>query len=339
MVLMIISSSPVLFAGIPDKVYAVWYSVGENADAGVIREDMKKIAGLGFNSVFFPAYVWQSSATSAEVEPPNEQYLKTLGATIDAARENGLAVTVTGFLLVRDGAWRGTILPVSKKKWAESYAAAIGPHLDLAESKRADAFCIASEMESLKTDEKAWKYVLAQSRKRYSGPVGFNVNWWHNQTGLMTVTTRMNWMQALDFIGLSGYFELTDGNSPTREALVAAWSGDRHGQNLVEQFAAIKTKFAGKKMFLWEIGYRSLDGTNMQPWNWSLKADADPGEQADCFAAFLSVFPKTALDGFAIWDLAPGLNPNETGYSFMGKPAEKVIMDFLKSAGSPVNGK
>lgn len=320
-------------AEMPEKVYGVWYSVADGTDEATLRSDMKKITDFGFNTVFFPAYVWQKDAISMDVEPPSEQYLKTLGLAIDAAKQSGLSVTVTGFLLVRDGTWRGQIMPPGKERWAKSYFTAIQPHLDLAQEKGVDAFCVASEMESLKREPKIWIKVISEARKSYSGKIGFNVNWWHNGAALTAIVNMMGWMKNLDFIGFSGYFELTDSDTPTRDRLAAAWSGDRHGQNLMEQFVTIGAKYPGIKLYLWEIGYRSANGANMHPWNWGDKADADAGEQADCFAAFFSIFPKTALDGFAIWDLYPGLKKDETGYSFMGKPAEEVVRGFLGSVG------
>jgi hypothetical protein len=332
-ILFLFAAPSVSFAALPDKVYAAWYSVPETLDESVARADMKKIADIGFNAVFFPANVWEETVASVAVEPPSEQYLKSLGFAIGAARANGLKVAMTGFLLVRDGAWRGAIMPVSRDKWAESYAAAIGLHLDLAEKNGVDAFCVGSEMESLKKDGKTWKYVVAEARKRFSGQIGFNVNWWWNQLGIVAITNQMGWLGSLDFIGVSGYFELTDSNAPTRDQLAAAWTMDKHGENLVDQLAAIKAKYPGKKLYLWEIGYRSMDWTNSQPWNWGRKERADPEEQADCFAAFFSVFPNTALDGFAIWALDPGLVADELGYGFVGKPAEKVVRDFLGAAG------
>jgi len=318
-------------AGVPpsQKVYAVWYMLGENTSVEVVRADMKKIAAIGFNTVMFPAYVTQKNVSSLEVAPPGEKYLKSLEQGIDAARGAGLKVSMTAFLLVGDGAWRGTIMPVQYKKWTVSYIDAITPHLKLAAREKIESFCIGSEMESMKKKADVWRHVIQKAREIYKGPLGFNTNWWSGATDAAVVLNQMGWLVSLDFIGVSGYFELTKSDSPTRVELAAAWSGDAHGQNVLKDFASLKNKFPNQKLYLWEIGYRSQDGTNKSPWNWGREAQEDPAEQADCFAAFLSVFHGSALDGFSIWALNPELKPTDTSYDFYGKPAQTEFEKFF----------
>ncbi len=320
-------------AGVPpaQKVYAAWYMLAENTAADVVRADMKKIAAVGFNTVMFPAYVTQKNVSSLEVAPPGEKYLKSLEQCIDAAREAGLKVSMTAFLLVGDGAWRGTIMPMKDKKWTVSYIAAITPHLELAARKNVDSFCIGSEMESMKKKSEVWRYVINKAREIYKGPLGFNSNWWSGPADAAVVLNQMGWLDSLDFIGVSGYFELTKSDNPTRAEIAAGWSGDAHAQNVLKDLANIKNKFPNQKLYLWEIGYRSQDGTNKSPWNWGRKAPEDLVEQADCFAAFLSVFPGSALDGFSIWALNPELKPIETSYDFYGKPAQAEFEKFFKT--------
>ena len=235
-------------------------------------------------------------------------------------------------MLVKDGAWRGSIFPTVKKDWAKSYFEAIRPHAELAEERYVPMFCMASEMESLKQDSKVWKYILKKTREIYGGQIGFNMNWWYNATGFDFILNKMEWMAGLDFIGISAYFPLTDKNDPTRDELTAAWTIDKSGQPLLEQFSKLKQRYKDQKIYVWEIGYRSADGANTEPYNWQTSPESDLEEQADCFAAFLNIFPKTQLDGFAIWDQYPGFSeqgPREKGYDFINKPAGEVIKRFL----------
>lgn len=230
------------------------------------------------------------------------------------------------------------ILPASRSAWAESYFKAMRPHAELAEEKNVDLFCIASEMVSLKGESKIWKKIARKTAETYHGKIGFNLNWWSGEADLNYILNLIPWLAEMDFIGVSGYFELTDGSAPTVEELAAAWKKDKRGRDILSQFEAIKKNFPEQKLYLWEAGYRSADGANIEPWNFGRKADADPGEQADCFAAFLKIFPGSALDGFALWDQFPGFSaagPSEKGYDFIGKPAGDVIEKFLKSTATP----
>jgi hypothetical protein len=331
--LLLISALCILFstAAKAEKVYGVWYFMGENADPAVVSADMKKIAAMGFNYVMFPGFVTQKTAASLDVKPPSEKFLKALTHGIEAAQAAGMKVSVTGFLLVGDGAWRGTIMPFPYKKWTSSYITAIEPLLKLSEEKKVALFCIGSEMESMKKYGDAWKYVIKNAREIYKGALGYNTNWWSGESEYNFVLNQMDWLSQLDFIGVSGYFGLTKGDKPARDELAAAWSEDARGQNLLEEFAGLKKKFPGQKLFSWEIGYRSMDGTNRDPWNWGRTADPDPAEQADCFAAFLSILQKSALDGFVVWALDPGLKSAERGYDFYGKPAQAEFEKYFKA--------
>ncbi|MFA6451484.1 MAG: hypothetical protein WCX65_18570 [bacterium] len=314
-----------------EKVYGVWYFMGEDADPAVVSADMKKIAAMGFNHIMFPGFVNQKTAASLEVKPPTEKFLKALAHGVEAARAAGLKVSVTGFLLVGDGAWRGTIMPIPYKKWAVSYFKAIEPLLKLSEEKKVELFCIGSEMETMKKYGDVWKYVIKNAREIYKGALGYNTNWWSGESEYNFILNQMDWLAELDFIGVSGYFGLTKSDNPTRAEIEAGWSKDSRGQNLLEQFAGLKKKYPAQKLYSWEVGYRSMDGTNRDPWNWGRTAGSDPAEQADCFAAFMAAFRASALDGFVVWALDPGLNARELGYDFYGKPAQSEFEKYFKA--------
>lgn len=325
-------------AAADERMHGAWYFLRESVDPQVMENDIRAIADMGFSHILFPALVTQEKAESSEVRPPEKGYLETLSRGIDSAKKHGLKVGLTGFLLVEDGAWRGMILPASRKAWAKSYFEAIRPHAELAEEKGVELFCFATEMESLKSESRIWKNIARKTAEVYGGRIGYNANWWPGEPELNFILNLMPWLAELDFIGTSGYFELTDKSDPTVEELAAAWKKDRRGRDILSQFEAIKEKFPAQKLYLWELGYRSADGANTEPWNWGRKADADPGEQADCFDAFLKIFPGSALDGFAVWDQSAGFSargPGDKGYDFIGKPAGDVIGEFLKSAAAP----
>ena len=89
----------------------------------------------------------------------------------------------------------------------------------------------------------------------------------------------------------------------------------------------------GKPLVFTEIGYRSVDGTNRAPWDWGKLAAADPGEQADCYAAMYDVWSKESA-----WMTGPVLvgvgrhraGAGDTGYNPRGKPAEDVLRQWQR---------
>jgi hypothetical protein len=90
----------------------------------------------------------------------------------------------------------------------------------------------------------------------------------------------------------------------------------------------------GKPIIFTEIGYRSLDGANMAPWDWQAEGKVDLQEQADCYRAFFETFWKR-YDWFSgvfwwYWETDPeqgGLQ--DTDYTPHGKPAEAVLQEFF----------
>jgi len=310
-------------------VYGIWYEITPDITEKTLKSDFEKIRDIGFNTVFFSAYVHQDNMFSNTVKPPDEKGLASLRAALKAAKAAGLKRAVTGFLLVDDGAWRGTIVPTNKKKWGESYFNAILPYINLAQEEGVEMFCVASEMETLKQDGEMWKRMMAEIRKRFGGLLGYNTNWWYNDSGFETLIKQKAWLSELDFLGVSAYFNLSKENNPTADELARKWRSNASGRDTVADVQKLRTEVNDKIIF-WEIGYMSLDGANMEPWNYNRKADADAEEQADCFTAFLRILKETGfINGFAVWGPRAGLQPSEKGYDFIGKPAENVFRKFL----------
>lgn len=315
----------------PEPLYGTWYFLSDSADPAAFGPDMEKIAAMGFNHVMFPGVVRQAQVTSPSVRPPDPQDLELLGRAIDAARAAGLKVSVTGFLIVEDGAWRGTIRPPCPRRWMESYSDAVEPLLRLAADRKVEMFCLASEMETMKAHGRLWREAVKKARALYPGALGYNTNWWATELDYLYLRYGMDWLEGLDFIGVSSYFPLTLDRDPSREQLTAAWSHNSLGLNVLTQFAGLKRRYPKQRLYAWEVGYRSIDGTNRDPSNWGRSAPPDPKEQADCMAAFLAAFGSSGLDGFAVWSLDPGLQPSVSGYDFYGKPAQTELEKIFRS--------
>jgi hypothetical protein len=84
----------------------------------------------------------------------------------------------------------------------------------------------------------------------------------------------------------------------------------------------------GKPAIMTEIGYRSADGANRAPFDFTAAAGPDPGEQADCYAALYEVWLRESswMRGVFWWNWAvPTPGPADTDYTPRGKPAEAVL--------------
>jgi len=220
--------------------------------------------------------------------------------------------------------WRGQIglAYTTESHWAEwfaSYRAFIEHYADLAAVHLADQFCVGCELEGTTRREADWRAVVAAIRARYSGPLIYAGNHSGEEVG-------MAWWDAVDIIGVDAYYPLSAKTNPTLNELREAW------QPLAASLAALSAKWQ-KPVILTEIGYRSLDGAAMQPWDWQIQGKVDLQEQADCYRAALeSVYREPWFGGIFWWSWSPDPlegGPRDSGYSPHDKPAEDVLRTWF----------
>ncbi len=93
----------------------------------------------------------------------------------------------------------------------------------------------------------------------------------------------------------------------------------------------------GKPVLMTEVGYRSIDGTAINPGGGSSKAPADLAEQADAYNAFFQVWSAHGgswLKGAEFWQWDLNNFYSETGYSVMDKPAQDVVAQYFHGTGA-----
>jgi len=261
----------------------------------------------------------ESTQISAnESTPSDEDLIHVIGQ----AHALGLKVMLKPHLdLANDPThWRGEIgqAYATEAQWAEwfaSYRAFIEHYADLAAAHGADQFCVGCELEGTTQREAEWRAVVAGIRSRYAGPLIYAGNHSGEETG-------MTWWDAVDLIGVDAYYPLSTAADPSLDDLKSAW------QPIVASLGSLAAKWQ-KPLILTEIGYRSIDGTAMHPWDWQIQGEVDLQEQEDCYLAALeSVYEQPWLGGIYWWSWSPDPlegGPEDDGYSPHDKPAEDVL--------------
>ncbi|MGQ9478791.1 MAG: glycoside hydrolase family 113 [Thermoproteota archaeon] len=255
---------------------------------------------------------YQDSINSIRIYPyynsPSEE---SLIRVIDMIHELGMKVMLKPMVDPRDGHWRGEIPP--SKEWFESYASFINRWAEFSQKHGLDILCIGCEFNANDIDEVEWRKIVAGIRERYSGPITYAAN--HDNY------KKVKWWDVLDYVGIDAYFPLTARNDPDFEDLKITW---KRIADEIEEWASI----IGKPVIFTEIGYRSCDGTNIRPWEWSYTAPLDLDEQADCYeAAFQALWNRSWFYGFYWWnwETNPVGDRVSTGYTPQNKPAEEVV--------------
>jgi two-component system invasion response regulator UvrY len=209
--------------------------------------------------------------------------------------------------------------------WFTSYRDSINYYATFAQEAGVDLLCIGAGLGSTTHREADWRQVIQEIRERYKGPITYSA--------LNTATwgfpgseeDRIQWWDAVDYIGISAFYELTNKNDPTVAELKAAWT-DRGYMTLIENLS----KRFNKEIIFTQIGYVDKDGNNKTPGNFNINTPTDSQEQADCYQAALEVLQgKQWFKGIFWWQWSATLaqwpeNPR-------GKPAEDILKKFYLS--------
>jgi hypothetical protein len=260
-------------------------------------------------------------APDASSSPADDGVLRA----IDELHALGLKVMLKPHLDVRDGTWRAQIAPTDPAAWWASYVAFMDHYTEIAARKNVGMLCIGTELASMSGSRYSgeWAGLVGRIRGRYRGLLTYAAN----GVDAADEFTSVSFWGRIDLMGVDVYTPLTAKNDPTRAELVAAWRRNKNGSDMVAAFKNA-AQAHGKDLIFTEIGYRSGNGANSAPWDYSVSTSSDPGEQADCYAAMYEVWSaqKSWMKGpfWWSWDVSvPG--PGDTGYNPRGKPAEDQL--------------
>ena len=118
----------------------------------------------------------------------------------------------------KDGVWRAYIrFNTSEEwdKWWQNYQDFLLHYARIAEETNCEMFCLGCEMASMEVAEYRWYDLIAAIRKVYSGPVTYNSN--HNDV------QNVRWFDAVDIIGVSGYFPVGTNDDTSLEGMLDRW--------------------------------------------------------------------------------------------------------------------
>lgn len=284
-----------------------------------------QISRSGANTVSFviPAYQENGSSTSIFLDLRKAPSDKRLIGLIAHAQRRKLWVTLMPVVLLenaREDEWRGKIAPQDWDRWWENYTNVVVRYARIAEQTGVAIFTVGSELISTELQTDRWRELIAKVRKVYTGRLCYSANWDHYQP--------IEWWDALDLIGMTTYYDLTDGEKPTLQRLLKAWQPIK--KNVLEWRAKIK-----RPLFFTEVGWPNQETCAQYPWNYYASTTPDPEAQANCFEAFFQTWiNEPAVAGFVIWEWQNNpdqtTGPQDIGYIPIGKPAMKVIQKYYR---------
>ena len=307
--------------------YATWwqgqYSTPEADQA------LAELAATGAEWIALIVTCYQETYLDTEItcDLPRTPTDGDLAHVIQSAHNLGLKVMLKPHIDLNSDPdhWRGNIgqgfTEEQWQAWFNSYQVAITHYAMLAQAHKVEQFSVGTELVGTSQRETDWRQLITVVRKTYDGTLVYASNHGGEEQ-------RITWWDALDYIGVDAYYPLTDKNNPTVAELEAAW------EQPIAILETLHNRYK-KPIILTEIGYRSVDGANRQPWEWGASGQVDGQEQADSYqAALQSLWGQPWLAGLYWWnwDTFPGQGgPGDTGFTPHNKPAEKVLQTYYQN--------
>lgn len=291
---------------------------GTTAAAALVRLD--ELVALGATDVAV-VVAWSQADVAASQVIPGPVGDDVVRAALAGAAARGLRATMFPILQldrVRPGEWRGTLRPADVDAWWSSYEAFIVHHADLAAAAGAAALVVGSELGSTEAWRDRWYHLISRVERRYEGELLYSANWDHYE--------RVSFWERLDAVGVTGYFELTGDHAAEVDALAEGWARPR---DALLAFAAAR----GKPLWLTEVGYPSVDGGAVWPWDYTRAGAVDVEEQRRGFEALARAWSGRALAGLFVWEWSGEGGARDRGYTPRGKPAACELAAWFTGRG------
>ncbi|MEM9832099.1 MAG: hypothetical protein AAF944_15805 [Bacteroidota bacterium] len=294
------------------------------------------IDSLGFNWVALVPYAFSiPGETFVRWQAEKKYYywgesLTGVAHCIEMAHAKGMKVMVKPHLWVKNQGWPGDFdlqTPEAWAAWEKDYREYVLAFATLADSLSAELFCIGTEVRhSVRQRPQFWQSLVRDVRAVYGGKLTYASNWdnYHNVT----------FWQDLDYIGVDGYFPLSEKAKPSKEELMRGWKP-------IKQELAKLSKSHDRPLLFTEYGYRSMIYSAGEHWNMNeSELTTDMWAQRTAYDAFYETFNSEPwYAGGFLWkwsvphDRSGGVNNSR--FTPQNKPAQDIIYRWNK--GLPVD--
>ncbi|MFD0963604.1 glycoside hydrolase family 113 [Pseudofulvibacter geojedonensis] len=242
---------------------------------------------------------------------------------IEELQKQKIKVMLKPQIWVKDGLFTGKIKMNSESDWQQfekRYSEFILTFAKVAQEKQIPLFCIGTELEFFVENRPGfWKSLINEVKKIYKGKLTYAANW--------DEFTKTVFWADLDFIGIDGYFPLTEEKTPTIDSLKLGWV--KHKKIMKKYSDSLQ-----KKILFTEFGYRSLDYAAAKPWevdynktSVNLKAQVNATK-----VLFEELWKEEWFAGGFVWkwfiDYENSGGKNDSRFTPQNKPVENVIREY-----------
>lgn len=227
------------------------------------------------------------------------------------AHARGMRVMLKPQLWIGQGTFPGDLVFAGgedRARWFGEYRKFLEHYAGLAARMHADILCVGVEFTHLTVYESEWRRLIARARELYRGPLVYGATQGPE-------FEQLRFWDALDYIGLSNYYPLSDDYSAAASAA---------------KVEAVQRRYRKPVLFV-EAGFANRKNAHREPWAEAPNESA-PEEQARCYEALLSAFyRKPWFAGVYWWDV--GTNGRHSLHSPWGLPAMDVVERWYRHGG------
>lgn len=201
--------------------------------------------------------------------------------------------------------------------WADRHTEELLPYAQIAEDYQVEMFSVGYEMRATEPEAEHWRAIIQKVREVYQGPLTYS--------SLPNEEADITWWDAVDFIGVDGYYNLSNSANPSETELKKGWVP------YLNNLKQLSQKY-NKSVILTEIGYPSTVSAAADPGNW-MHGTIDLELQARLYKVLFEVIRENSwIRGVFIW--AWDETPYQGGtcdfeHTPKGKPAENVMREFF----------
>ncbi|SHH80868.1 glycoside hydrolase family 113 [Marivita hallyeonensis] len=279
-----------------------------------IEASLDLISGMNANAIILDMTLSQSTVSSSDpkIDSDYDVGFETYSYIIDAAAARNIDVFIKPVLFITDDPTRGIfdwfdVLPENPDNWFSEYKKIIVEIANFAQAADAKGVMIGSELFNITVRNEFypdWQDLIFSVRGHFDGLVGYSAAASSATIEYQSVT----FVEDLDFIGLSMYPELLNGDNFAREDVHVAWSDDLYGSNTLQAFKDFIER-TDTPVFITEFNSFPISGGNQTwfeqteaSWN-SQNVVVNEGRQQTVINGSIDVFLSELadLEGVFFW--------------------------------------
>ncbi|EIA08553.1 glycoside hydrolase family 113 [Flavobacterium frigoris] len=200
--------------------------------------------------------------------------------------------------------------------WEADYEKYILDFAQLAQKEKIELFCFGTELgNSVAKRPEYWNQLIQKIKKIYTGKLTYAANW--------DDFDKVPFWNQLDYIGIDGYFPLSNAENPSVEELNEGWI--KH----IQKMDLVQKKF-NKKILFTEFGYRNSNHATEEPWV-ETKNEINNLAQANAYESlFQSMTQKEWFVGGFAWKWYADDYHKQPKNSIDYTPQEKPALETIK---------